>query len=281
MIFYELTWDPIIEVEKQTIAYDNSGEYSFRRAGINNAMKLFVNSTVPDVMIYQGTARERIQTSVGAAMCWMFSSDWAGLPSNTTARCDTSHPRFLSFMEDDYAFVTHSLGSRIMTDSLQRIAEQAGDVTATARVKRLQEKQLPVFMLSNQLPLLQLGQPQAEVVGQTEQICEPGGRRTSERLFDEVTIVAFSDPNDVLSYGIPPGFLDQHVDSRLCPRLVNVIINVAGVIDVLGLGEVANPMIAHVAYEDDERVIELIAHGIGTDAVAPIVAERCVWMETL
>jgi len=56
--FYELTWDPIVEAEKQTIAFDNSGEYAFRRTSINNALKLFVNDTVPDVLMYDGRFRD-------------------------------------------------------------------------------------------------------------------------------------------------------------------------------------------------------------------------------
>jgi hypothetical protein len=283
MLFYELTWDPIVEDEKQSIAYDNSGAFSFRRAQINNAMKLFVNNTVPDVMMYQGTSRGRIQASVGQSMCWMFSRDWASLPDGDSESCDRAHPNYLSYSDDDYAFLTHSLGSRIMIDSLQavvQLASQEEDGTVDERVATLRDRRIPVFMLSNQLPLLQLGQTAPAVYDQMDQLCRPESPTEPGRLFDEIAIVAFSDPNDLMSYAIPRGYLDRHMDSRLCPSVVNVILNVAEVISVFGLGEVANPMTAHLGYDDDERVIGLITYGIGTDEVHPLVAERCEWMET-
>ncbi|MDF1551685.1 MAG: hypothetical protein P1P84_01425 [Deferrisomatales bacterium] len=71
------------------------------------------------------------------------------------------------------------------------------------------------------------------------------------------------------------------MDSRLCPTLTNVIFNVVPVSKVMGLGEFANPMAAHVGYHNDERVIALITHGIGGDDTAPIIRDRCEWMEAV
>ncbi len=53
------------------------------------------------------------------------------------------------------------------------------------------------------------------------------------------------------------------MDSRLCPEMTNVILNVAKVINVLGFCELANPMKAHNGYQIDERVIGLISKGLG------------------
>jgi len=283
LLMYELTWDSIVEEEKQSIAFDNSSEHSFRRAAINNAMKLFVNDTVPDVMIYQGTSREPIQTAVGLSMCWMFSRDWQSLPEGGgPQRCGREHPRYLAFLEDDYAFITHSLGSRIMTDALQAlpdVAEQA-DADVQERLTNILDRRLPVFMLSNQLPLLQLGQPPPGVYGQIDELCTEDFDPSTGRLFREIAIIAFSDPNDVMSYSIPQGYLDEHVDSRICPSLVNVVLNVAEVINLFGVGEFANPLTAHSGYDNDERVIGLITQGIGNEHVDPKVVERCEWIET-
>jgi hypothetical protein len=98
-------------------------------------------------------------------------------------------------------------------------------------------------------------------------------------LFNATRLIAFSDPNDLLSYPIPDRFVRDHVDSRLCPRQVNVTINVASVTDVIGLGQFANPLAAHVDYENDDRVIGLITRGIGQPETAPVVEERCTWLE--
>lgn len=281
LLFYELTWDPIVEEAKQTIAFDNSGEYAFRRTGVNNALKIFVNDTVPDVVLYYGRFREKIQISVGQSLCWMMSESWETLPGSGSGFCDGTSPENLDRLQDDYVFITHSLGSRITSDALQRIAAliksepKLGD-----RVKTLEKKTFPVFMLSNQLPLLQLGQDEPEVHGQIEEICRDGSPRAGERLFRQTRLIAFSDPNDLFSYAIPPKFLDQHIDSRLCPTLTNVILNVADLTNIFGVG-IANPMAAHTEYDADERVLGLMVHGIGNQDVAPVVADRCEWTEAV
>lgn len=281
LIFYELTWDPIVEEAKQTIAFDNSGEYAFRRTGVNNALKLFVNDTVPDVVLYYGRFRDQIQISVGQSLCWMMSESWETLPEAGPAFCDGTSPENLDQLQDDYVFITHSLGSRITSDALQRIAVVIkSDPKFSDRVHILEEKTFPVFMLSNQLPLLQLGQPEPEVHGQIEEICRDGSPRAGERLFQQTRMIAFSDPNDVFSYAIPPKFLDQYIDSRLCPTLTNVILNVASLTNIFGVG-IANPMAAHTEYDDDERVLGLIVNGIGSKEVAPTVADRCEWTEAV
>ena len=133
---------------------------------------------------------------------------------------------------------------------------------------------------SYQLPLLQLGQAPPGVYGQIDELCTEDFDPSTGRLFREIAIVAFSDPNDVMSYAIPQGFLDEHVDSRICPSLVNVILNVADLISLFGAGQFANPIMAHSAYDDDERVIGLITRGIGNDHADPRVVERCEWMRT-
>lgn len=282
LLFFELTWDPIIEAAKQTIAFDNSGEYAFRRTGVNNTLKLFVNDTVPDVVLYYGQAREQIQVAVAQSITWMLSETWATLPDGGTVFCDPYSPGGLDRIGDDYVFITHSLGSRVTTDALQRIAALVKfDPEISRKVVSLENKIIPVFMLSNQLPLLQLGQNEPLVHGQIEEICRGDSPRSGERLFGETRLIAFSDPNDLFSYAIPPKFLDQYVDSRICPTLTNVILNVAPLTSLFGLGEIANPMSAHVEYDNDERVIALIAHGIGHSETAPIIGERCEWLEAV
>ena len=49
-------------------------------------------------------------------------------------------------------------------------------------------------------------------------------------------IIAFSDPNDLMSYPVPDQFADKYIESRLCPSVTNVTINVAAVNSLLGPG---------------------------------------------
>jgi hypothetical protein len=279
MLFFELTWSPISQPAKDAIAFDSTAVYAHRRASLNNVFKQFVNDVAPDPLVYTGTGRERIQVTIGQALCWALSADWQGLPDEQQL-CDADSPAFASRLDtDEFAFITHSLGSRITTDGLTRLTryvETAGDRRVT---QALQERDVKIFMLANQLPLLQSGLEPASVLGAVPAHCLPEGTSFANRLFKETELIAFSDPNDLLSYPIPDAFVREHVDSRLCPKQVNVTINIAAVGSVLGVGEFANPLSAHVDYDDDERVIGLITRGIGQPETAPVIKERCSWIE--
>jgi hypothetical protein len=140
MIFAELTWDPIVEKEKQSISFDNSGEYSFRRAPLNNTLKEFINDTIPDVLMFNGTSRKKIHFSVSQSLCWLMSESWASLPAKTTAFCDGNSPTSLNRINDDFVFITHSLGSRITVDALQWIA---ATISHTSRCDVTDKSEMP------------------------------------------------------------------------------------------------------------------------------------------
>jgi len=287
LLFYELTWSSISEIEKEVLAYDNSGEHSFRRAKFNDTLKKFSNDAVSDPMIYLGEKQEDIQKSVGQSYCWMIAHSWDDFPSGTHKPCWLTTPRIYENAEkDDFIFISHSLGSRITIDALQRIAGLVND----KRIQNLypeikmvhhaiQNKTVTIFMLSNQLPLLQLGRSLPEVLNQHEKYCLPNGSGYADRFANQTHIVAFSDPNDLLSYTIPVGFKDKYLDSRVCTEVSNIILNIAHVVDIFGFSEVANPMEAHTGYDHDERVIALLSHGLSDNEIAPVIKERCEWVE--
>jgi hypothetical protein len=189
--------------------------------------------------------------------------------------------------QDEFVFISHSLGSRITIDGITRIVsmlespEKKSTLHTIDKATReaLQKKHVQIFMLSNQLPMLQLGRELPEATGQRADYCNANGSKYRSRLFDETSIVAFSDPNDLLSYAIPHDFSEKYLDSRLCINVTNININVAKVFDAFGLGKMANPMEAHVGYSKDDRVVALIAKGIGNGNTAPIVKEKCQWTE--
>jgi hypothetical protein len=291
MLFYELTWSNISAPLKKILAYDDSGEYSFRRAELNNLLKGFSNNTGPDPMIYLGDQREAILSAFTQSACWMMAFDWDDMPGrdDDIFDCEFNNDRLLEHIAiDDYIFISHSLGSRITIDGLNRIAhmsEYEGNevdmLSMDSIAGQLQDKNIPIYMLSNQLPMLQLGRKLPEVVGQRHEYCKSKGVHYDDRAFKNVTIYAFSDPNDILSYVLPSGFVDKYLDSRMCVDVTNIMINIAHVFDAFGLGTVANPLEAHIGYENDDRVIALMAKGIGTESSTELVGERCKWIETV
>lgn len=120
-----------------------------------------------------------------------------------------------------------------------------------------------------------------EVSNQKPSYCLPGGDKYEQRILANTPIIAFSDPNDLLSYAIPQGFVEKYLDSRLCTEVTNININVAKIINAFNFGKVANPLEAHVGYGTDDRVIALIAKGIGNIRASKMVNERCRWVETI
>jgi hypothetical protein len=141
------------------------------------------------------------------------------------------------------------------------------------------QRDLEIFMLSNQLPLLEAGREGQQVTNQIGAYCGPNPSKPG-RFFGKTELIAFSDPNDLMSYPVPDKFADNYIESRLCPSVTNVTINVVAVSSLLGLGDVANPLSAHLGYAADERVGGLLARGAGHADVAPIVAERCTFRAT-
>lgn len=280
-IFYELTWSAITAKQKEVLAYDNSGEYSFRRAEINDLMKKFSNDTGPDPIIYLGESREDILVSFAQAFCWMIKSDWQNLPDGVSKACSFNDDNLAKNLGvDQYAFVSHSLGSRITIDGLQRIASLVDNRDEDFR-ETLKHKDIPIYMMSNQLPMLQLGRKLPDVSNQKQAYCRPEGENYEKRMLASTQIIAFSDPNDLLSYAIPTAFVDKYLDSRLCPEVTNININVATIINAFNFGKVANPLNAHIGYDTDDRVVALIAKGIGNSRASKKVNERCRWVETI
>lgn len=171
-------------------------------------------------------------------------------------------------------------------DSLQAIVRRVDDLDvrnnkdAQRLTDALRDRDLQIFMLSNQLPLLEAGQDPQEITGAEAEFCEADAPRSNERFFKGLQLIAFSDPNDVMSYPVPETWVERYVDSRLCPKVTNVTINIANVKSLFGLGTVADPLTAHTGYGEDERVGGLMARGAGHADVAPIVRDRCTWIAT-
>ncbi|MDT8407016.1 MAG: hypothetical protein RQ715_07175 [Methylococcales bacterium] len=289
LLFYELTWSAITEPDKKVLSYDNSGAYSFRRAEVNDLMKKFSNDTGPDPIIYLGERREDILIAFVQSFCWMINGTWAQLPNEAKQACTFDDLEAVNNLRNDqYAFVSHSLGSRITIDGLQRFATFFLDSTLRPELSRpqamldiLRQKNITIYMMSNQLPMLQLGRKLPDVHDQRAAYCYPEGELYGQHMVKKTQLIAFSDPNDLLSYAVPQSFVDRYLDSRLCFDVTNININVAKIFDAFGLGTMANPLDAHVNYDSDDRVVAMIAKGIGKRQSAEIVKQRCDWVRTI
>ena len=133
-------------------------------------------------------------------------------------------------------------------------------------------------MLANQLPILHLDQPLPRVHNQISAYCQPQGAHYRQRVFKHVNIVAFSDPNDILSYAIPQNFADKYIDSRMCPLVTNVSVNVAPEISAFGIG-VVSPVEAHVNYDRSPKVIKLITRGTANFREDKVLEQQCRFIQ--
>ena len=83
-----------------------------------------------------------------------------------------------------------------------------------------------------------------------------------------------------MSYPIPRDFAKERIDSRICPAITNISINVVNPVNLFGVSEFANPLAAHTNYDHDARVIDLIAFGVGLDNASQLIKQRCSWTKT-
>lgn len=283
LVVYELTWSRISDRARANLRFDGSQIHTRHRAPLNQLGKTFVNDVLVDPLVYVGVGRDKILSAVRQGMCWAYSTDWDGFPE-APVPCRQGDPQYGSRLPmDRFFFVTHSLGSRIVLDALETSAEgiyarMDSGADTSLFLANLRDHTVTVFMLANQLPLLQAGFAPVPVTGQIADYCMPDGPLYQRRIVTRTRVIAFSDPNDLLSYPIPDDFVQYGIDSRLCPTVVNMSLNIARVSRVLARDGFANPLTAHTGYNDDTRVIGLMTGGLGREATAPTVTERCHWV---
>ena len=139
--FYELTWSEITRDQKALLAFDNSGEYSFRRAEVNDMLKKFSNDTGPDPIIYLGESRELILRSFAQAFCWMDKDSWDEIPRDGRHGCDFTNSLSENINQDEFVFISHSLGSRITIDGITRMVSMLEHPEKKSTLQTIDKKQ--------------------------------------------------------------------------------------------------------------------------------------------
>ncbi len=242
---------------------------------MNATIKQFINTSGVDPLVYLGSGRDEILTSTVQSMCLMMKNDWEDLESGRSIDC-MQDKIMTDVYKNKHIIITHSLGSRIVLDALQNtVIERTEKEGGVKRDGVLQKTEFDIFMLSNQLPLLQIGREEPEITGKYKEYCLKGGEHYNERVIGKTDIYAFSDPNDLLSYTVQQNFVNEYIDSRICPTLANININVAQIKAPFGLVAMANPLDAHTKYDEDARVLSILANGYDD----PMVQEKCTFIK--
>ncbi len=280
LLTFELTWAELLDAERKQIAFDDYGISAKERAELNKSLKSLINSFT-DPLAYNGSKGDIIRGSMLQALCWVGRGAWSDYPDSGREACSWRDTKRNVIQSDDIMISTHSLGSRVALDSMQALGtlrdSLSNDLKARSGMQALdslRDKDVTLFMLANQLPLLQMGEPPPVVAKQGAAYCGPSAPKIKDRWFKSISIVAFSDPNDILSYTIPQSFTSDFMDSRLCAATTNVVVSVARQVS-LAVTSIASPQVAHTAYDNDERVLQLMTQGLGPQQPPT----GCSWMK--
>lgn len=230
--------------------FKETNEHEGRRAVVNGAAKRFVNRSFSDPVIYVGQFGPYIRRTVRKGMGLIGQAQGANreaLSRRYPALASASPPRDRDFLASTpMVVITDSLGSRVLFDVLwpsetttaARDAALAGPADGEASETSLADARKNVhaiYMLANQLPLLALAQlqppppgtpldqaldgpqcllPKRDVAALVASDSKPG-----------LTVVAFTDPNDALSYRLSDDFKQRCAPPGSGLSIVNVTLS--------------------------------------------------------
>ena len=252
---YELTWDPVTRWAKGNYVAPTERAFESRRHALNrNIKKLVVNNSLSDAVLYVGEFQHHMRWPILQSLCKILEHGRTKKPiivgesesdQERLFKCVPSE--ILSHLQatngfaekNDIIIVTHSLGTRMLFDTLGTLSDEnivgganrllGLGITDTAKL--VNEEQAAkglitvfrnslrtIFTLTNQIPLLELmrvndrkdyiniraeGNNLSGIahlgIGFEKFIGICNGGASASR---PVEIVAFTDRNDLLSYDL-------------------------------------------------------------------------------
>lgn len=264
-----IVWSSLIASLREDLCFDSTrnldedvatacgdkATYDYPRARLNDMLKSHImNVCLADAVIYAGTygaeVRRRVTGSLLAALGEKAPAHRGGV-----------------------VFASESLGSKLLYDVLIGLMQRSDAGAAKVQARAADARQF--FMFANQIPLLDLASrpppeardkpvPGAAAAETSLQelvrriVDENRKQRIELRRFDiepieQLHVVAFSDPNDILSYRLPSDYFKNAPRVRVS----NVLTSNAEV--MLGLFE--NPAGAHTDYRKNADVLVLFVCG--------------------
>ena len=236
--------------------------YAGVRAFLNRELKRgLINDCMTDVVVYGGPKGAAIRLAAEEAMCNALGGSYVG------ADCSVPHGEAPAAL----AFVTESLGSKLIFDAVLEVwadAENRHDKALFDRVAKSLASTRMIYLMANQLPLLDASGPTIGFVNGAPGPQRPTSGSSARDVFDllsrlrawtpsgtgPLTVVAFSDPNDLLSYRVVPRYLAGDLRGF---RIVNVIVSNGATY----FNYVERPDQAHCGYTRNSHVLALVARG--------------------
>lgn len=281
-----LIWSDLTKDDKTKLLYDDrptdnpQGKFTWKRANINGSLKAtLLNDCLSDAVIYagyRGAPGADIQVSLQNAIC-------AALDGSTASgTCD--FPTTYGHGGRRIVIVTESLGSRMVFDAISalKVEAQRKGVNSLAAFDEAVSPITQIYMLANQLPILALARP--ALVQAASNTPDPAtspaasktpamatalsvlsdARKRHEKTREsdpklqateaKLSLVAFTDPNDLLSYRLKP-------DDQAVVGANTTVVNVITSNDYSYLGLVENPLTAHEGYPLNKDALRLLFGG--------------------
>lgn len=257
--FHALVWSPMVSELKQQLVYDNTGtptdcatdaQCKPKRAYFNGKLKdELLNDCLSDAMIYEGQSRPRIQQTM----------------VDTVTRILEQADERSGNQPGPLIVVAESLGSKILFDALTEMMQPQSPPRVRELGQRAARRMSIIFMIGNQLPILGLAEQQISPAlsgAEPVRIVDPLQRFLALRrqqmpapksqLVSKLAVVAFTDPNDLLSYRLLPS-------RYAAPDVLIADVLVSNAQTWLGLLE--DPFAAHLDYLENPDVGAIIACG--------------------
>ena len=256
-----LIWSPMTSAYKSTLDFDKPGSngdvaFPYTRATLNGELKTgLMNDCITDAVVYSGKNGDPIRGAMQQAVCNFLGGVIA--TRDGVLACDLNGTR----LDWPTAIVAESLGSKLIFDSVRAVWDQAERVPVrhTGLQRRLAAIST-VYLVSNQIPLLDLANPIPSAHSSLGRFVAMSSLRRAEARLPRLSVVDFSDPNDLLTYRLLPGALGLGA-----AELVNVTVSN----DNTYAGFIERPDNAHCGYAWNRDVIGLIANGYRANAPIP------------
>ena len=288
LVLYEVTWSPVTDpfkawirsVDARTANLQSAGE---GRQSVNGEIVKFFTDAFTDPVYYLANPA-KIQEPVSKAICAMLVDDYLTDAWQNSDPCRVNHPDdsiadisnielrdadIEQIRQTRYVFFTYSLGSRILVDTLVRMTNPPqsrlnrifpGAVKNRAALQEFKSSVTNVYMFANQLSLFDACHLNIADSGK----CDDRPILLGASPRQSLTLVAFVDPNDFLSYPIEDRMCQRFGGGASSVQCANVFVSVATTAyNVRGRSDlrVVNPADAHTRYDADPVVLDCLLFG--------------------
>lgn len=239
-----LHWNDLTSLRKSDLAsIDNDPNLAENRAGMTKIIRQeLINDGFSDALMYTGVYRKPIINRV----------------INNLKKMNDAQPDAINI------FITFSLGSSILVDTIKELEKRN-------ELKLLKNKVEMVYMLANQIPLINLGTQEINTLFKVKSTT-PSQYSQLEKVLNipvnleksedpKIRVVAFTDPNDLLSYPLDPDSM-----GNLKNMYVNAAVSIAKKTYYLPFFKqygVVNYLEAHTGYVHNPTVNNLLLYGYG------------------